>query len=157
LSWVLVWFALTYIIPFTVLDIIRCIHISRTVHSVVLRTPSVLKHCALLFASLIYVCSLTSVRYSIVHICPRSLCSLVLCCVRSLCSLCYVVRSLCSLYCVPIIRCAHSTMFLVHHIVSALELKLSYGDGVTCVDLKVLNVPDMNGPLGPVDVKNIPL
>jgi hypothetical protein len=34
---------------------------------------------------------------------------------------------------------------------------LSYGDGVTCVDLKVLNVPDMNGPLGPVDVKNIPL
>jgi hypothetical protein len=29
---------------------------------------------------------------------------------------------------------------LVHHVVSALELKLSYGDGVTCVDLKVLNV-----------------
>jgi hypothetical protein len=38
--------------------------------------------------------------------------------------------------------CVPRPCTVLSHLVSALELKLSYGDGVTCVDLKVLNVPD---------------
>jgi hypothetical protein len=48
-------------------------------------------------------------------------------------------------------------LILVLSMLSLLLAKARIGDGVTCVDLKVLNVPDMNGPLGPGDAKNIPL
>jgi hypothetical protein len=47
-------------------------------------------------------------------------------------------------------------LILVLSMLSLLLAKARIGDGVTCVDLKVLNVPDMNGPLGPGLIKKYP-
>jgi hypothetical protein len=59
-------------------------------------------------------------------------------------SLTYSLHSYCSL-----------ALFTLSHL-SLLLAKARIGDIVTCVDLKVLNVPDMNGPLGPGLIKKYP-
>ena len=94
----------------------------------------------------------------------RSLCSLLGVCsillvrYRSLLSCCFA-RS-------PTIVCSlhshHSMLFRsLYHPCTLVQLSLllakaRIGDIVTCVDLKVLNVPDMNGPLGPGLIKKYP-